>query len=64
MTYEHEAVYCLMVSEMFFLRCRSLSGLPLCVVANKVDLEPHLSEEELIRGTAEQIPIIFFCCFL
>eukprot|EP01138_Halocafeteria_seosinensis_P013089 gb/GECG01013367.1/.p1 GENE.gb/GECG01013367.1/~~gb/GECG01013367.1/.p1 ORF type:complete len:179 (+),score=14.72 gb/GECG01013367.1/:1-537(+) len=31
------------------LEDRSLVGMPLCVVANKVDLEPHLEEEELIR---------------
>ena len=32
------------------LEDRELTGVPLLVLANKVDLEPHLSEPEIIQG--------------
>lgn len=31
------------------LEDRSLSGIPICIAANKVDLHPHMDEQELIR---------------
>lgn len=32
----------------------SLRSLPLLVVANKIDLEPHLGKMELIKGSGER----------
>eukprot|EP00361_Fabrea_salina_P000633 CAMPEP_0202429936 /NCGR_PEP_ID=MMETSP1345-20130828/3524_1 /ASSEMBLY_ACC=CAM_ASM_000843 /TAXON_ID=342563 /ORGANISM="Fabrea Fabrea salina" /LENGTH=118 /DNA_ID=CAMNT_0049041287 /DNA_START=198 /DNA_END=554 /DNA_ORIENTATION=+ len=32
------------------LEDRELTGVPLLVLANKVDIEPHLSEPEIIQG--------------
>jgi hypothetical protein len=30
--------------------CRELATTPLLVLANKIDLSPHLTEQELIKG--------------
>ncbi len=33
--------------------CRELATTPILIVANKIDIEPHVSEKELIRGASD-----------
>jgi Arf/Sar family protein len=32
------------------LEDRELNGIPLLILSNKIDIDPHLSEQELIQG--------------